>query len=328
MANPSTVDVLLSGPKGVIVACNLLHSLDDGLVDKATVQELLDWWFALYDFLYAPGLTDVEKLLDALDKTVFERKPPGFRKGQSKPNFRLRCKLKARTPNNNVTNISTMLIFREHIIHEEDYKKLIGCHIPSLPMDVNEPGIQHAIHQLKACTVGKLRCRLRPNSTLGRSGGLLWFTEERSLQIGKDSANEVRDQLGLVDRKKGELLVMSVISPHHVKRAGGLRPSFMDATLHTRFRVHSDTKKNNGRKTWGHTVNLEKFADNRSHIDGVCERVCRPLAASNVGTVDFLFLGDVQSTRGKNGDDDTAFSQRLLQYYGDKKTLKKRITNL
>ncbi len=329
MANPSTVDLLLSDPKGIIVACNLLHSLDDGLVDKATIQALLDWWFALYDSPYASGRTDVEKLLDALDKTVFERQPSGFRNGQSKPDFRLRCKLKAkRSSTNDVSTTTSLLVFCNHIIHDEDYKGLTGYHIPSSPVDISDPGIRRAIGQLKGCPGGKLRCRLRAHGTLGRAGRLMWFTEEHAVQIGKASAADgVRDQLGLVDYKKGELLVMAVVSHGDIKKAGGLRPSFMDATLHTRFRVHSDTKTCNNRKIWGHTVNLEQFANNRSNIDGVCERVCQPLAAKDVHKVNISFLGDVLSSRGENGDDNVAFSQRLLKHYG-LKTLKKRIVNL
>jgi hypothetical protein len=308
------LDILLGDPKGLIIACNMLSSIDDKLVNEDTVRELLDWWFSLYDSPFVSGGTDLERVLDAFDKTIFEKQPIGFRTGEKKPDFILRCGFVSRKPvESEVSNITYMLTFFHYIMHEEDQKKLTGYRVPSYPVDAEDPGIQRVLRQLKSCPKEKRSCRLRSNGTLGRPGRLLWFSDQHPPRSVPYAADVARDQLGLVDYKKGELLVAAMIPSECTAKAEGQRPSFMDAALHTRFRVHADTAKKNHRKTWGHTVDLDKLRRNARNVDGLYERVCRPITTHDVEAINFTYLGQLTNNRGEEKqDDDQAFAQRLL----------------
>jgi|GEM_PF-2739493 len=314
--NQQILDLLLSDPKGVVIACNLQQSIKQGLVTKNFASTLVDWWFDYYRYTISGTTGGINKLLDALDVVISPTNlPANFRPGTHRPDFLLQGRYPTRKHKiNDAQHVMTFTTFRRHVAHEDDYKKLTnGCDIPSANSFTNpsDRGIARAMDLLQK--MGRWDCRITADGTIGRSGRILWFTSAPSGSTTTRTADEIRDMLGMIDRKPGNLLIEVTLPATCLAKQNPRRPTAMDAGSHQRFRVRADGKTKQGRKAWGHAVDLGKFARGEPNIDGACERVCQPIPATAVNQLSFRCLGKVTTTRGNDANDnDDEFAKRLL----------------
>lgn len=153
----------------------------------------------------------------------------------------------------------------------------------------------------------------RAGATLGGSPThLFWVAPTADLPQRPDSADEMRDSLGLIQHGKGNPLVELTIPSDRLAPCRWARPTFADGGINRRFRFRPDAQRRPPHSDWGCTVHLALFADGDSNIDGVPECVVSPVPFDNELHATLRFLGTTRITRGDTTrDDDRAFADRL-----------------
>ena len=96
---------LLGHERGIVVCCNILDGLDEGLYRENFVRELFDWWQA---FCTHADIKDPILIIHALRDLAFDpllgNLPPEFRADISRPQFSFMPKRKIGTsPRNSVS---------------------------------------------------------------------------------------------------------------------------------------------------------------------------------------------------------------------------------
>jgi hypothetical protein len=132
--------------------------------------------------------------------------------------------------------------------------------------------------------------------------------------LGTDKANEVRDRLGLLHRKKTQELVMLEMQVSELADLPQARPTFVDAGMHQRFQAIANHPTNRSKKDWGFTLDLAKFANTSIREDGLPERVVARIEVHDVSTIKLYPLGQItDEDRGTTTtDDDTKYAECLL----------------
>ena len=144
---------------------------------------------------------------------------------------------------------------------------------------------------------------------------LVWITPrpefERKMDGHSNRAEAARDFLGLVHREAREHLVAIHIPSRAVELVTSARPIFSDAGRHRRFMVMPDDESPPYPKAWGQTLDLELFETNLARAGGAAERVCGKIDTSVLrgAKIPFLYLGQLQSTRGQRAATDADFAK-------------------
>ena len=317
-------------PRGLVVVCNVLSGLNDGLFDSHFVRQVFDWWHgclmhqlqAIDESFFPLTPEQFEKeVLDALNVLLFAPKDPSFRAGSLKPDFLLACMRKPPADPVRGSYCSVMevqgLIY--HLMLTADRRRL-GAGRGVLIGGV--PGSDEVDAFILA---GENSIALRAGSTLGNPHGVFWATPTVGLRRGMDpasAADRLRDVLGLVHLGEGRALTAIYFPAATVAPGESARPTFADAGGHRRFRARADRSDHRRQVTWGYTICLSRLASGERRIDGRRERVSRPIPTSRVGSVRVLPLGNTLVTRGYDRpgavDDDKSFAERLARAHHGK----------
>lgn len=333
---PRFLSDLCESPRGLVVVCNVLSGLDEGLFDPHFVHHVFDWWHGclLHQLQASRGpfpLTPEQfekEALDALNVLLFAPKDPSFRKGSLKPDFLLGC---ARKPSANPVRggyCSVMdvqgLIY--HLMSTSDRRRLGAAR------GVLLGGVPGSAEVDAFILAGETGIALRPGSILGNPHGVYWVTPMSGLRRdvnGATVADRLRDVLGLVHLGEGRALAAIYLPAASVSAGESARPTFADAGGHRRFRTRADRSGHRRHLTWGYTISLSRLASGERQIDGRRERVSRPIPATRVGTVRVLPLGKTQVTRGDDRpgtiDDDKSFAERLARAHHGKAAILERM---
>ncbi|MBF0134619.1 MAG: hypothetical protein HQL65_00105 [Magnetococcales bacterium] len=169
-------------------------------------------------------------------------------------------------------------------------------------------------------------------STIGNPAKVLWITpEDETVELRKHPrpANKLRDLLGLVHVSNSQLLALSLPKAVVQKQDHG-RPTVADAGSHRRHMAHSSHRTSGTTNPWGYTANLASFAAKEINIDGLPERVVRPIPVASLPELDVQALGFCGPERGieQGIDDDAIFAKRLCQRHGGIPQMMERIRKL
>lgn len=305
------VDVLLSSPRGKIIACNLLDGLNDGLYDQTFMQDLFDWWSGLFVWRHRtfPGFVrSIDSLVNTLS-LVLSDIPAGFRPGRARPVFRLRCQHRARTKLvANYLHVIGASFFYGSVLTTKARERL-----------ARRGALALHVRSGRAKTVHKSKLGLRDLSTtyqLGRPNEAVFLTSRASLlhfEKQPNPANAARDLLGLVHKPHGDELVALSFSCPSLGAHQIVRPTIGDAGVHRRFKTIPDSRKNRTRKAKGIAVNLQKFANGNTVLDGLGEVVIHSMPFAEIADIQLIPLGYTDGARGDNSgvDCDEQFANRL-----------------
>lgn len=198
--------------------------------------------------------------------------------------------------------------------------------VPVEPKNPHDPLEEVAYGRALASATSRANW-FKASSTLGKphpNTKRMWFAEVDRLeaQVKSDGATETdatkaRDALGLVDMC-GDTYLLSVRFPTQaIQACKGIkvaRPAFGDQG-NRRFAVYlGKGAEGDYRRGWGVTVHLGRLLASKRTIAGVPERVCSPVAVSQIaGSIRVVPLGWVDGQRGTPGgvDSDDEFIKRL-----------------
>jgi hypothetical protein len=339
---------LLRRPRGRILCCNLVSSVDDGQCSGDFARNVFTWWLDLFRCrtreearlrpVDAPirnrELDDLAA--EALDALLAGDLPPTFVAGRAVPRFRLCCRRRSQLKSTvdglaNVTAVHSLL-FR--LIPENERRGLAARGAISLAsvhptMDEEESFFLSGEQTLTL--------RKDPDGalqrTIGAPGGVVWLTPSAGLARlvkAARAADRLRDVLGLLHHPRGRCLAVLHLDDLAVQRCGTARPTFADAGSHRRFKVRADAERNRQRSAWGHTADLARLASGAPILDGRPERVCGPIPTEDLDSIRVTPLGRTLATRGEtskgaNRDDDPAFAAQLVRRQGGRARLVARI---
>jgi len=310
------LDKLLSDYRGQIIVCNILGGLNGSLYDTNYIKEIFSWWLDLCNY---NKITSSHTIIAMLNSLVFENMPRGFRPHIPKPDFKLLCRRKTDLINdsNKLTTVVSTFIF-SILISNDDLRRLYSVGV-EFPSDYSQPMKDDALKALMDLPEADRVFRLKAGAAIGNKK-LVWFSMkdrmENILSSAVNSADAVRDVLGLVHRKPDDVIIALYLSAKVLNHVNCARPTFADASTNTRFKAIADEVLNRKRSSWGHTAHLDYFANKRSSIDGLPERITSPI--DQAAMVDapinrFIPLGKVTTLRGHTVDDDDAeYARRLL----------------
>lgn len=329
------LDGLMMRPRGRIICCNALNSLNDGQCDKAFVGEVFGWWREMFCHrLRAAGTFPIDSdrfdaaAADALDALVLDSLEPGFLGARPPPQFRLRCRRrpKLKSVGADFATVTPVHGLLYHLIPVDERRRMVAGGGVLVAPDPTDPEVD------SFALGGEQRVTLRGDPvgpaprTVGRPHGLVWLTltGEVAADLSHPGAAEhVRDILGLIHH--GEKRALAVLHlAHAVAGMATGRPTFADAGAHRRFKAKADDKRARHRKAWGHTAHLALLAAGSRKIDGRLERVCLPIPTAGLGPVRLTPLGYTKSTRGtmSGKDDDIAFAERLVKAHGGERVIR------
>lgn len=320
MAKPieKFIEKLLSHPKTVIVLCNILNGHRLGLFGVNFVQELIDWWAALYVWQIktkrAAGIPlddECTMLLGSLDRLIFEASPAGFRTSIVKPDFLLKCAYRPINTTKPISYLHTLnaeFVFRD-LLRKEIRDKLASTGFITYPPDPGRYRIKHV--KLSSNDFDSRKYKL------GRDGYVIFITPAdgiKKIMKKTKAADSVRDSLGLIEKHVGVDLVAIEFTCSTMNDNNHARPTIGDAGSYRRFKTLADNVINQKETTWGFTADLEKFAATQSDIDGMPERVSLPIPFSQLENIKLVNLGKVTDPRGNliKVDDDSSFQDKLL----------------
>lgn len=301
---------------GVVILCNILDGHAEGLYDVGFVRELMDWWAGLYVWRIKTGgrpntkPEECELILGSLNLLLFQPQPPSFRPGRKRPDFLLRISKSLTIDTMDLKYLHVLKsVFVFDIFFTPTATKRVSA---SGSMALHrEPGIKRKISKAKLDSTD-----FNLGQVLGRDGEVVFLTLAEGLKkiIGKPNmASMARDVLGLAHHEEGVELVALGFHCPSVGQSNHARPTFADAGGHRRFKAVADNAVNKADKTWGFAVDLERFEQALAELDGLPERVARPIAFKDMENIDLYFLGKVAGTRGVAGKsgDDSGFERRL-----------------
>ncbi|MBF0141711.1 MAG: hypothetical protein HQL74_15740 [Magnetococcales bacterium] len=322
-------------PFGWIVLCNLLDGLDQNLFGKEFAAGLLLGWMREYarqreqdnrklragQSLFRHRSKE-EILRDSFD-TVCGAPMNGVSWPECPKNgFRVHCQraLHNQPPLENYINITDARDFVDERMHSEEKTKLSG--------ELWFNGVLGTTYMAWDSwrPVDKTAVRLNPlgpsgdAATIGNPAKVLWITPEEEVRefIGRAlPADGLRDALGLLHFYNHQLLAITLPKVTVEGQEHG-RPTVADAGSHRRHMAHSSCRADGKVMPWGWTANLDKFANGASHIDGLPERVAKPVPVVNLPAVDVQALGSCGPERGLSAgvDDDEKFARMLCGKHG------------
>jgi hypothetical protein len=300
------VDLLLKEPVGQIVAFNILASREKNLLSEKLLKNFLSYSLAAFT---ENKIANTEDLISQFEDVARGKRPING----SKKFFLFTCKRHAPsvTETSTVSNVIELGTLKRNILKDSITVSGHGA-LLSNP-DPTDPAIEYAINELNTIS-DKYRFGAKLGGNPKRP--LFWITpsikKERLVAISAKCADRVRDRLGLIHYENNNALVEIQIPGNVILGHESARPTFIEAVSHSRFRVSPDTIKAKKRSAWGWTVDLAKFADQLPQIDGLPERVVKPIDCNEDIGLKFRPIGCTTSSRG-NGlqDNDVAFVKRL-----------------
>ncbi len=342
------VTALLHRPRGRIICCNVVSSVEEGQCSGDFARTVFVWWLDLFRYrvseearlrrVWAPVRYQEfdDFAADALDALLAGNLSPAFRVGRAVPNFRLCCRRRSQLKSTvhglaNVTPVHSLL-FR--LIPEDERRRLAARGAISVasarPTEDEEEGFALLGEQtlnLRKDPDGALR------RTIGVPGGVVWLTPSAGvahLLKSNRAADRLRDVLGLQHHLRGRCLAVLHLDDAAVQRCVTARPTFADAGSHRRFKARADAKRNRKRSAWGHTSDLARLAQGAPILDGRPERVCGPIPTADLDPIRITPLGTTAKTRGATSkgatrDDDPAFAAQLVSRQGGRTRLGARI---
>ena len=327
---------MANNPAGWIILCNLLDGLYGGLYTTYFAKTVIwRWMVQVYgplkrkaaggvpvqtDIRPSPS-SDTEGLLwDSFDRCCFEL--------GALYQLHARHPMAADPP---VTDYATAMQagdFWDEMVTDTEKKECEGD-ITRLLSEKSDTGMV----QNKPVTV-KRRVRLKvtrdgEEATIGKPSKVLWVTPAEGLFDSADrihAAETLRNLLGLVHFYDCPLVVMILPRDVMAKQVYG-RPTVVDAGKHRRHMTCSSRPRNKIGSSWGQTVNLTRFAKQEADMDGLPERVVRPIPVADLPEVDVWNLAGICG--GKMGltaqDNDKAFAERLCQKHGGESAMMERV---
>ena len=302
------IDLLLAKPVGIIVACNILASLDEGLLSCTKVEEFLTKCLEAFKEDKVPT---TEELIVQFEDVARGERPFS---GSGGSMFVLACTKRTTSikDDREFSTITEVGTFKEHLVLDS---ALADGHASFLSNpDPTDPALKDAIDKLNGRTDF-----YRPGARLGGNPArpLFWIvptdrlSEERTKTRAEDLGDAFRDLLGLIHYEDKVPLVEICIPGDRMRSHKHARPTFADAGTNVRFRPYKDAKHPK-RSGWGCTVHLLRFVNGDKIIDGVPERVVEPIAFNSHLGVRFEFVGFTKTVRGNSAKDNhTAFYKRL-----------------
>ncbi len=233
--------------------------------------------------------------------------------------------------------------FELHMV-SEDYKDASNTVRTILPRELNGTPSSMADYRDALATMTLHSDWQKPDAVIGRplpDVSNCWISSSRfepltdGPEYAHDFATKTRDELGLVDTRKGTFLLRLSFSAGCLSKDlpyENARPIFCDLG-NARFRVHDPSAPAAvySREGWGTTFHLGKFAVNQdANMTGRSERVFSALPLTKLPDLKIELLGEVTETPGRPtdcNDDDEAFFKILL----DSRTeadIKERLTEL
>ena len=316
-AEDAVIDSLLAGVAGQIAACNMVASVQRGLVRPAMVADV----FAMLAKLaaredFARSTDAVGALLEIRDGEWPDVDPGGVVAAMW---------LAGNRPAadddfvGGVTTVTGIPVLRRLLGAAEERFMAQGL---TMAASTTDPESAEDVAFWQRCDPALRRFRVDPDATLGRPDEVLWFTRRQAFadglrpEAGSGSAQRARDLLGL-DKEVGEVLV-AVHFPAAALR-GSARPTFFDGIAHSRFRAWPDGREAQADMTWGRTVDLRAFEDGAESMDGIPERVAPPVPGDrSPGGIEaeFEMLGRVERETGTDATADAEFAARLAAGQG------------
>jgi len=326
---------MADNPAGWIILCNLLDGFDLQLFAKDFLTALILCWMREFDrgikaakkktLLFKPP-TKEERLWDSFAAVCGDSGS-----GLSCPGVRFHCKRILKPPLDKYASIADARDFVEERMEPTEKARLSGkgwltCLLDPSPVnwDSWRP-------------VGKLRVHLAPvgpggaKATIGHPAKMLWITPQSAILPSLNQphpADDLRDIFGLIRLHDCPLLAMSLPGAA-VDRQEHARPTVADAGNHRRYMAKSSRSASDPSSPWGQTVELARFARGESDIDGLPERIVRPIPVEFLPELEIQPLGLCGPGRGVSKmDNDEAFAKMLCAKHGGPAAMMERIRDL
>lgn len=307
---------LLQQHKGQIIASNILDGYERKLYDAEFVKQLVELWKEMY---IKHGKSDEELLLLQLDNVLFKStRHQKITHPAAGRDFKITFNKATRLIKEEsvLITIVTSHIFGK-IIDIPDFNNILGstCTLDLSKREFRDDeldDIEEALEKLIEKTEAEREVRLKNKASIGLRNDLVWYTTkeriDETLLTASDRVERIRDALGLVQRKKNDVLFALHIPGRMIKSVRNGRPTFADAgSKNTRFRARADKASNEKRAHWGDTIDLECINSGHSCLDGLPWRVAQPLLVDDwigVPKITFTPIGIVKTERGKTASDD------------------------
>jgi hypothetical protein len=303
------LDLLFQEPIGVIAACNIVDCLDECLIDTPFVRDFLDAAKAAFVRENPKSTKQLVGMLAKVTRGELAVTASGY--PSIARSFLCGCAAPATTTYAAYSHVLDVGTFKRYLVSDAN---LDFGHASFLSNpDPADPELER--------TIASLNGRddiFRPDAKLG--GGpvpLFWVcpTDRLSIRIAAHRTGDgARDALGLIDYLTAVALIEIRFPAKKIVSVKWARPTYADAGAHSRFRIVNDDKAGVNLSDWGCTVDLGRFAASELVLDGLPERVVKPLAFARDLEAKFSFVGGTASARGLTAtDDDGAFAQRLLR---------------
>ena len=312
MSPHDVVDYLVKGVVGQIVACNIIASLREGLVERDMVVEMFE---ALSRFGKREGFREstdvVSGLLELRDGERSDIDPAGVVATMRLRGIRPEADDDLRGNASIVMPASTA---RRLLGPSEDDAMAHGL---KLVASTTDPESDENVAYWQGRESEKRRWPMDPNTKLGRPREVLWFVRRDDLKAGlggvapREQGQRAHEYLGLA-RRIGEVLVAVHFPADAI--AQSVRPTFFDGINHRRYRAWPDGALAQKDRTWGRTVDLLALQNRASSMDGAPERVAQPFRPP--GMIEFEMLGRVERHSGGDSRDDATFANRLALEQG------------
>lgn len=303
------IDLLLSKPLGRIVACNILAALEENVLKCELLRAFLENCVQAF---IEDKVSTTKELIGQFEDVARGDRP---RTSSRRRKFLFVCTKRTPAINEN-TEFSTVIkvsVLNEHLVSDSALAHGHASFVSN--PDPTDPALKKAIHRLNgrtdiyrsdACLGGNLD---RPLFWIAPSDILSTELQDNSLEKLGDV---VRDRLGLIDHEESTSLVEIRIPGNRLQRRRHARPTVADAGTHRRFRIRPDASRARQRSGWGWTVDLRRFANGDTIIDGAPERIVEPINFDTHLGAKLEFAGVTKTSRGNTvGDDDGAFAKRI-----------------
>lgn len=316
MNTDQVIDHLLRCTAGQIVACNIVAGIENELIDRRWVSEVLALMGALGDLEeYAEPMQFVRALDDLQTRTY----PPGVSLLTEQLDIRLHGNA---APTQFEVEVSCVLPawVLGKVMLNEDKQRLAGEGLV-MPTSPTEFLADSTIDAWRNKPSSVRKARLDPALPLGRQHSVVWFTRREALEEAlaaedaNDRAQRTRDLLGLVHHQQGATLSALHFPPQTMSACLSSRPTFANAGSHARFKTWPDGDVARERHDWGTTVDLRALDAAARSVDGCPERVTKTFKGhvlSNNGAFEFDLLGSVRTPLGQGEAADAAFANRLM----------------
>lgn len=320
------IDLLLSKPLGRIFACNSLAAVGENVLTRKLLKDSLE--NCVQAFIEDKNNVGTTKRLVGL----FEDVARGDRPITSSRRRKFLFASKKRTPtikNAEFSNVMKVSVLSEHLVSDSALAHSHATFVSN--PDPTDTKLKDALDRLNGRTdIYRFDASLggnldRPLFWIAPSDILSTVRQNNSLEKLGDI---VRDRLGLIDEEEDAALVEIRIPGNRLQRRTHARPTVADAGIHRRFRIRPDANRARRRSGWGWTVDLRRFANGDTIIDGAPERIVEPINFDTYLGAKLEFAGVIKTLRGNTaGDDDEAFAKRIC-YGVSRSSLKKSLLDI